>query len=151
MVEALTGSKRQGRVMWAMLLTPLVVVLGIVVGFRVASARVPSCSWPLTVRGTATPAQVNLARCYVKDLAHRDTGGLTTLMVPGRQTGITPADLVYSKDARHTPATAVFTPNPADTTYLNLTISYPGHVTEHTGMMNVDTQSGTDWRMDIGT
>ncbi len=65
--EALSESKRQRRVMWIMLLSPLVLVLGIVVGIRVASAGVPSCSWPLVVRGTATPVQVNLARCYVED------------------------------------------------------------------------------------
>lgn len=45
------------------------------------------------------------------------------------QTGsmsITGADLKYSADARRTPVTATFTPNPSDTTDVSLTIAYRG-------------------------
>ena len=84
MAEAPTESKRQRKVMWITLLTPLVVLLSVVVGYRMTAAyRTPSCSWPLVVRGTATPTQIGLVRCYQEDLAHHDVGGLSSLTADG--------------------------------------------------------------------
>lgn len=39
-------------------------------------ASVPSCSWPLRVRGAATSEQAGLIRCYLRALASHDAGGL---------------------------------------------------------------------------
>jgi hypothetical protein len=120
----------------------------IAVNLTLSGSGVPTCTWPLAVRGKATPAQIDLVRCYVEDLAHRDTAGLTTLMFPSSYTAITSADLAYSKDARLAPAIATFTPIPVATNTLTLTITYPNRVTESSAM---DELLGGGWRMDIGT
>ncbi|HEY2261384.1 MAG TPA: hypothetical protein VGI96_02025 [Streptosporangiaceae bacterium] len=112
----------------------------------------PTCSWPVQVRGTASPAQAGLVRCYLRALASRDTAGLMTVATDIPPVRITRADLRYSADARAGLATAVFTPSPVDTTGVSVTITYADGVRENAGMMNMVAMGGpSGWRMVIGT
>jgi hypothetical protein len=112
----------------------------------------PTCSWPLQVRGTASPAQAGLVRCYLRALASRDTGGLMAVAADIPPVRITSADLSYSADARAGLATADFTPNPEDTTSAFVLITYADGVREDVGMTNMVAMGGpSGWRMNIGT
>ena len=111
----------------------------------------PTCSWPLQVRGTASPAQAGLVRCYLRALASRDTAGLMAVTADIPPVRITSADLTYSADARAGLATAAFTPNPNDTTSAFVTITYADGVQEGASMMNMIAMGGpSGWRMNIG-
>jgi hypothetical protein len=111
----------------------------------------PACSWPLQVRGTASPAQAGLVRCYLRALASRDTDGLMAVAADIPPVRITSADLTYSADARAGLATAAFTPNPNDTTSAFVTITYADGVREGASMMNMIAMGGpSGWRMNIG-
>jgi hypothetical protein len=112
----------------------------------------PTCSWPVQVRGTASPAQAGLVRCYLRALASRDTAGLMTVAADIPPVRITSADLRYSADARAGLATAVVTPSPVDSTGASVTITYADGVRQNTGMMNMVAMGGpSGWRMYIGT
>lgn len=112
----------------------------------------PACSWPLQVRGTASPAQAGLVRCYLRALASQDTAGLMAVAADIPPVRITGADLRYSADARAGLATATFTPSPIDTTSAFVTIAYADGVQENAGMMNMIAMGGpSGWRMHIGT
>jgi hypothetical protein len=112
----------------------------------------PTCSWPLQVRGTASPAQAGLVRCYLRALASRDPAGLTAVAAGAPPVRITNADLANSADARAGLATATFTPNPNDTTSAFVTIIYADGVRENASMMNMIAMGGpSGWRMNIGT
>jgi hypothetical protein len=112
----------------------------------------PTCSWPLQVRGSASPAQAGLVRCYLRDLASGDTAGLAAVAADIPPVRITSADLRYSADARAGLATAAFTPNPEDTTSAFVTITYADGVRENASMMNMVAMGGpSGWRMNIGT
>jgi hypothetical protein len=113
----------------------------------------PTCSWPLRIRGTASPAQAGLVRCYLRALASRDTVGLMAVAADIPPVRITSADLAYSADARAGLATATFTPNPEDTTSAFVTITYADGIQEkNAGMMNMIAMGGSSgWRMIIGT
>jgi hypothetical protein len=112
----------------------------------------PTCSWPLQVRGTASPAQAGLVRCYLRALASRDTAGLMAVAADIPPVRITSADLRYSADARAGLATAAFTPNPEDTTSAFVIITYAAGVRENVSMMNMSAMGGpSGWRMIIGT
>ena len=112
----------------------------------------PTCSWPLQVRGIASPAQAGLVRCYLRDLATRDTNGLMAVAADIPPVRITNADLKYSADARTGLATATFTPNPSDTTFASVTITYADGVQENASMINMIAMGGpSGWRMNIGT
>jgi hypothetical protein len=112
----------------------------------------PACSWPLQVRGTPSPAQAGLVRCYLRALASRDTAGLMAVAADIPQVRITSADLTYSADARAGLATAAFTPNPEDTASDFVIITYADGVRENTGMINMGAMGGpSGWRMNIGT
>lgn len=112
----------------------------------------PTCSWPLQVRGTASPAQAGLVRCYLRALAGRDTAGLMAVAADIPPVRITSADLRYSADARAGLATAAFTPNPEDPTSASVTITYADGVRENAGMLNMVAMGGpSGWRMIIGT
>jgi hypothetical protein len=76
------------------------------------------------VRGTASPAQAGLVRCYLRALASRDTAGLRAVAADIPPVRITSADLTYSADARAGLAAVTFTPNPNDTTFADVTITY---------------------------
>ena len=112
----------------------------------------PICSWSLQVRGTASPAQAGLVRCYLRALASRATAGLMAVAAGIPPVRITSADLTYSADARAGLATATFTPNPNDTTSASVTITYADGVQENASMMNMIAMGGpSGWRMNIGT
>ncbi len=112
----------------------------------------PTCSWPLTTRGTYGSAQSGLARCYVRALANHDASGLMAIAADIPPVRITSADLAYSADARAGQATATFTPSPVDTSFWLVTIRYADGVTEGTSMMNMIAMGGpSGWRMTIGT
>jgi hypothetical protein len=112
----------------------------------------PTCSWPVQVRGTASPAQAGLVRCYLRALASRDTDGLMTVAADIPPVRITRADLAFSADARAGLATAAFTPNTSDTTSAFVTITYANGVQENVGMTNMIAMGGpSGWRMNIGT
>jgi hypothetical protein len=112
----------------------------------------PSCSWPLQVRGTATPEQAGLVRCYLRALAMRDAAGLMAVAEYIPAVRITPADLAHSADARAGLATATFTPNPSDDTDVLLTITYADGARETTGIINMIAMGGpSGWRLPIGT
>lgn len=112
----------------------------------------PTCSWPLQVRGTASPAQAGLVRCYLRALAGRDTAGLMAVAADIPPVRITSADLRYSADARAGLATAAFTPNSEDPTSASVTITYADGVRENAGLQNMVAMGGpSGWRMIIGT
>jgi hypothetical protein len=112
----------------------------------------PTCSWPLQVNGTASPAQAGLVRCYLRALASRDTAALMAVAADIPPVRITSADLTYSADARAGLATAIVTPNPNDTTFAGVTITYADGMQEDASMMNVIAMGGpSGWRMNIGT
>jgi len=112
----------------------------------------PACSWPLQVRGTPSPAQAGLVRCYLRALASRDTAGLMAVAADIPPVRITSADLRYSADARAGLATAAFTPNPEDTASGFVIITYADGVRENASMMNMVAMGGpSGWRMNIGT
>src|SRR5215470_2398743 len=112
----------------------------------------PTCSWPLQVRGTASPAQAGLIRCYLRALAGRDTAGLMAVAADIPPVRITSADLRYSADARAGLATATFTPSPLVTDMPFVTITYADGVQENAHMLNMIMMGGpSGWRLDIGT
>jgi hypothetical protein len=112
----------------------------------------PTCSWPLQVHGTASPAQDGLVRCYLRALAGRDTAGLMAVAADIPPVRITSADLTYSADARAGLATATFTPNQSDTTSAFVIITYADGVQQNVGLMNMIAMGGpSGWRMTIGT
>lgn len=113
---------------------------------------IPTCSWPLQVRGTASPAQAGLVRCYLRALASGNAAGLMAVAADIPPVRITSADLRYSRDARAGLATAAFTPNPDDSTSAFVTITYPAGARENVSMMNMIAMGGpSGWRMNIGT
>jgi hypothetical protein len=113
---------------------------------------VPSCSWPLTVRGPATSEQAGLVRCYLRALATHDPGGLLavadTANAPIR---ITHADLTHAADARSGTATATFTPNQDDTADIGVTIAFADRARQTLEMHAANPSSAHSWRLDIGT
>jgi hypothetical protein len=112
----------------------------------------PACSWSLRVRGSASPPQARLIRCYLHALAHRDTSGLLAVAARIPPVRITRADLAHAADARTGLATAAFTPNPSDPTSCDVTITYADGATENIGMINMIAMGGAPvWRIDIGT
>jgi hypothetical protein len=113
----------------------------------------PTCSWPLQVRGTASPAQAGLVRCYVRALASRDTAGLMAVADYIPPIRITKADLSHSTDARAGLATATFTQNPNDTSSAFVDIIYAdGAREDDLGLINMNAMGGpSGWRMVIGT
>ncbi len=112
----------------------------------------PTCSWPVQVRGTANLAQTGLIRCYLRDLAHRDTAGPMAVAADIPPVHITRSDLKYSADARAGLATATFDGGPVDPNIYGVTITYANGATENTGMMNMIAMGGpSGWRMNIGT
>jgi hypothetical protein len=112
----------------------------------------PTCSWPLQVRGSASPAQAGLVRCYLRALAGRDTGGLTAVAADIPPVRITGADLRYSADARAGLATAAFTPNQVDPTSAFVIVTYADGVRENASMTDMIAMGGpSGWRMNIGT
>jgi hypothetical protein len=111
----------------------------------------PSCSWPLRVRDSATSTEVGLARCYLRALANRDHAEMAAIASNIPPARITSGLFLYTPDARAGVATATFTPNPSDNTYVNVTIGFADGTVEYAGMLNMVAMGGhSQWRMDIG-
>jgi hypothetical protein len=118
----------------------------------IQTAGTPTCSWPLRAHGTASPAQAGLVRCYLRALANHDASGLMTVAADIPPVRITNADLSYSADARAGLATAIFTPNPVDDSFCDVTITYANGRRENMGIMNMIAMGGSSgWRLTIGT
>jgi hypothetical protein len=112
---------------------------------------VPSCSWPLTVRGPATSEQAGLIRCYLRALASHDTGGLLSVAdstsTPVR---ITSADFRHAADAHAGTATATFVRGENDDAFA-VTIVFADHAREDLAMGLANPGSVHSWRLGIGT
>jgi hypothetical protein len=113
----------------------------------------PACSWPLQVRGPATPAQVGLVRCYLRALADGDTAGLLAVADDIPPVRITRGGLAHSADARTGLATATFRQNPVDSTSAFVNITYAdGTREDDLGLINMIAMGGSPgWRLAIGT
>lgn len=114
---------------------------------------VPSCTWPLRVRGQGTVEQSGLIRCYVRALARHDSAGLlavadTTSAPPIR---ISRADFAFSAAARTGTATATFIPNPNDPAYVLVDIAFADGHRESVSMVQTNPGSSHSWRLQIGT
>lgn len=113
----------------------------------------PACSWQLQVRGTATPAQAGLVRCYLRALAGGDTAGLLAVADYIPPVRITKADLAHSADARTGLATATFRQNDVDPTSASVDITYAdGTREDDLGLIDMIAMEGSPgWRLVIGT
>jgi len=142
---------------WVIALSGLVVLAiggylawGLITGGLPTS--VPSCSWPLRVRGPATSEQSGLIRCYLRALASRDSGGLLavadTANTPIR---ITSAAFAHASDAGAGTATATVVPNPDDDANVLVTIAFADGARQSVSMDLANPESGHSWRLLIGT
>jgi hypothetical protein len=113
----------------------------------------PTCSWPLKVEGTASPAQAGLVRCYLRALDHRDTSGLAAVASYIPPVRITSADLKHAADARSGLATATFTQSGGvSTSAAFVTITYADGARDHLVLTNMTAMGGSSgWRIGIGT
>jgi hypothetical protein len=113
---------------------------------------VPSCSWPLRVRGHPEDGQAGLVRCYLRALAANSADGLLAVAdsanVPVR---ITKASFAHAPDARSGLATATFTPNQIAGDVSNVTIAFAGGARESLEIDLANPNSGTSWRLVIGS
>lgn len=129
-------------------------------GYLVAAAvaldgptSVPSCSWPLRVRGHGTIEQAGLVRCYLRALAAHDTGGMLAVADTSRSDEpltITRADFAHAADARSGTATATFTPNDTDGAYVDVTFLFADGARADVPMALANPASAHSWRMEIG-
>jgi hypothetical protein len=138
------------------IVTCLVLAVGVAgrwVYVKVESLGTPSCSWPLRIRGPASGGQEGLVRCYMRALATRDTSLMSTVATNPPKSTITRADFRYSRDARSGMATATFSPNPSDSTDVDLEIRFAdGVVEENLGLENEIAFGGPSaWRMTVGS
>ena len=112
---------------------------------------VPSCSWPLQVRGAATNERAGLIRCYLKALAEHDTRGLLAVAdTTTRPVHITAADFAHAADARSGTATATFKHSEMDYTF-SVVIQFADHAREIVVMELANPSSSHSWRLGIGT
>jgi hypothetical protein len=113
---------------------------------------VPSCSWPLRVRGHPEDGQAGLVRCYLRLLAANSAQGLLavadTANTPVR---ITKASFARAPDARSGLATATFTPNQIASDISDVTITFADGATESLEMDLANPNSGRSWRLVIGS
>ena len=117
-----------------------------------AGGGTSSCSWRLHIRGRPTATQARLVRCYLRALAHRDVAGLLAVAANIPPVRITHADLAHAADARAGLATATFTPNPSDSSFALLTVTYADGARAQLGIQNMIAMGGPSvWRLIIGT
>src|SRR6266516_30587 len=141
---------------WAAGLVGLVVLAagGYLVWAAIAGGlptSVPSCSWPLQVRGHATSEQAGLIRCYLRALAHHDVGALQALAyATAGPVRITPVDFRHAADARAGTASATFTLLENDYIFA-VRIVFADHATETVGMAQEATPGlSAPWRLEVG-
>lgn len=113
---------------------------------------VPSCSWPLRVRGPATGEQAGLIRCYLRALATHDQGGMLAVTdTSDAPVRITRANFAHAADARSGTATATFTPYQDDTANIGVAITFADGARQTMQMHAANPSSAHSWRLDIGT
>ncbi len=111
---------------------------------------VPSCSWPLRVRGQATSEQAGLIRCYLRALARHDASALLALAyTTAGPVRITPTDFRHTADARTGTASATFTLLENDYIFA-VRIVFADHAKETVGMALANPGSSHSWRLEIG-
>lgn len=130
-------------------------------GYLVAAAAssdgptsVPSCSWPLRVRGQGTIEQAGLVRCYLRALAAHDKSGMLAVADTSHADEpltITSADFAHAADARSGTATATFRPNDTDGAYVDVTFDFANGARADVPMELANPASAHSWRMEIGT
>jgi len=105
----------------------------------------------MRVRGAATADEAGVVRCYLQDLAHRDTAGLYAIADYIPKPHLTASDLQFATDARSGLATAYFSPSSVSVSYIGVTITYADGAAETTGLLNIQAMGGpSTWRMAIG-
>jgi hypothetical protein len=112
---------------------------------------VPSCSWPLRVRGPATTEQAGLVRCYLRALATHDQNGMLDVADTSEPVTITGAAFVHAADAQTGTATALFRPNDSDSAYFDVIVTFADGARADLSMELVNPASVHSWRMEIGT
>lgn len=112
---------------------------------------VPSCSWPLRVRGHPANEQAGLIRCYLRALAHHDVAGMLAVAdTASGPVGITSRDFAHAADARQGVATAVFSA-PGEDNSRAVTIVFSDQARETVAMGLANPGSWHSWRLGIGT
>lgn len=111
---------------------------------------VPSCSWPLRVRGEASHEQAGLIRCYVRALATHDVAGLQAVAENDPPVRITAAQFRHTGDARAGTATATFVPNPSDNAYTTVKITYADGAADSLAIVLANPASAHSWRIQVG-
>ena len=125
--------------------------LVVAAAFSDGPTSVPSCSWPLRVRGQATTAQAGLVRCYLRALATHDQNGMLDVADTSAPVTITSADFVHATDAQTGTATVMFRPNYSDSAYVDVIVMFADGARADLSMELVNPASGNSWRMEIGT
>jgi hypothetical protein len=157
----MTRRARENRRAWRLLASAAAIVVLGVAGFFawgwMAAAitdgpgALPPCSWPLRVRGKAGPAQVNLIRCYLRDVAERDMSGLRAAAYNDPPPHLTSARLRNSSDASAGLATATFRPNAIDGAYATVHIRYADGARVTVNIWIVNPQAARSWRVILGS
>jgi hypothetical protein len=111
---------------------------------------VPACSWPLEVRGPATPEQAGLIRCYVRALAIRSVAGLQAVADSDPPVRITAAQFTHTADARSGTATATFVTDPVDSADMTVRIAYADGAAASLPVLLANPASAHSWRIQIG-
>jgi hypothetical protein len=144
---------------------PVLAVLALTVGIAAAGTGIalvahtvwaagqsPSCSWPLRVRGPASPEQAGLVRCYLRALASRDQSAMLAVADTDPPVRITAADFAHGTDARTGTATVTFIPNLSDTASMTVAITFADSMHADLGLINMIEMGGPSvWRLQIGT
>jgi hypothetical protein len=115
---------------------------------------VPSCSWPLRVRGPGTREQAGLVRCYLRALARHDMNGMLGVADTthaNEPLTITRADFAHAADARSGTATATFKPDDTDSAYVDVSFTFADGARADVAMELANPASAHSWRMEIGT
>jgi hypothetical protein len=129
-------------------------------GYLVAAASsdgptsVPSCSWPLRIRGPGTREQAGLVRCYLRALAAHDTSGMLGVADTthaNEPLTITRAEFAHAADARSGTATATFRPDDTDDAYIDVALAFADGARADVPMELANPASAHSWRMEIGT
>ena len=112
----------------------------------------PSCSWSMRVRGHPEGGQAGLVRCYLRALAGKSTRGLVAVADSANgPVRITKASFAHAADARSGRATATFTPNQIASDVSNVAIAFADGARESIEIDLANPDSGTSWRLLIGS
>jgi len=103
----------------------------------------------MRVHGTGTADEAGVVRCYLEDLAHRNTAGLAAIS-DSPTTRITASDLTFAADARAGLATADLAPSTISVSIVGITITYANGAKESAVLVNMQAMGGpSTWRMDL--